>query len=136
MFDSGEPSLLFALDDNVRGLKRSRVRETHPYSDCPELLSLRTQWRNHVAVRLARGPGAGKYDVRIRRRRVNVQCDLHEENLIARELPENGAVVVIDDDAVVGQEIEVKETRRVGYWLVEGFELDRCDVVGVALGHE
>src|ERR1044071_8363407 len=100
-----QPSLLLALHDNIRGLKRSRMRETHPHSDRPELLRPWTKCGNHGAVRLARSLGAGKYDARVRRRVVDVQCDLHEENLIARKRPENGAVVVIDADAVVRQEI-------------------------------
>jgi hypothetical protein len=47
-----------------------------------------------------------------RRRGVDLECDLHEKHLIARELSENGAAVIIDLDAVGSEEIKVQEFRR------------------------
>jgi hypothetical protein len=50
-------------------------------------------------VCLTRGTGTGKHNI-CAWGRINVQGDLHNEDLVSRELSENSAGVVIDTDAV------------------------------------
>src|SRR5262249_14239904 len=79
-------------------------------SHCPELERDWGRPETQVPLCLTRGAGAGKDDVGAWGR-VDVQGDLHNEDLVSRVLSENRAVVVIDTDAVAN-EVEMHELLR------------------------